>query len=453
MLTQVKEGGRMKIKIQAVSFWSIGVTIVLALIFILISIQGRKEFQVMKEATNEYIECENSARQLQEGSDYLTEQARRYAVTGERKYMNSYFKEANVVKRRDHAVENLKKYFADSEVFTSLEAALKCSEDLMETEYYSMKLVASATGTSRRGVPDEVENVTLSDEDRQLSADEKMKKAQQMLNDNAYQDKKQEITNNVSGCMNQLIRQTKNSQGRATTIFYDMYRKLEIGILVLAVLVILIGILVRVLVVKPLISYNNSIKKGEIFPVVGAEELQNLAVTYNQVYQENEETQKLVRHRAEHDALTDLLNRGAYEKILNIYEKGDTPFALILVDVDTFKSVNDTYGHATGDIILKKVAKLLKTAFRSIDYVCRIGGDEFSIIMVEMTSDLKYTIEDKIKAVNEQLAKAEEDVPAVSLSVGVAFSDRENPEDTIFKDADKALYHVKENGRNGCHFF
>lgn len=176
-------------------------------------------------------------------------------------------------------------------------------------------------------------------------------------------------------------------------------------------------------------------------------------MTYNQVYQENEETQKLVRHQAEHDALTDLLNRGAYEKILNIYEKGDTPFALILVDVDTFKSVNDTYGHAIGDIILKKVAKLLKTAFRSIDYVCRIGGDEFSIIMVEMTSDLKYTIEDKIKAVNEQLAKAEEDVPAVSLSVGVAFSDRENPEDTIFKDADKALYHVKENGRNGCRFF
>ena len=69
------------------------------------------------------------------------------------------------------------------------------------------------------------------DEDRQLLADEKMKKAQQMLNDNAYQDKKQEITNNVSGCMNQLIRQTKNSQRRATTIFYDMYRKLEIGIL------------------------------------------------------------------------------------------------------------------------------------------------------------------------------------------------------------------------------
>lgn len=73
--------------------------------------------------------------------------------------------------------------------------------------------------------------------------------------------------------------------------------------------------------------------------------------------------------------------------------------------------------------------------------------------MVDVTSELKYTIEDKIKYVGEELAKAEEGVPAVTLSVGAAFSDRENPGESIFKDADKALYHVKENGRNGCAFY
>ena len=122
---------------------------------------------------------------------------------------------------------------------------------------------------------------------------------------------------------------------------------------------------------------------------------------------------------------------------------------MILIDVDTFKSVNDTYGHAMGDTILQKVATLLKRTFRSIDYVCRIGGDEFAIIMVEMTSDLKYTIEEKIEAVNETLSKEVDGVPAVSLSVGVAFSDRDNAEDDIFKDADKALYYIKEHGRHG----
>ena len=92
-------------------------------------------------------------------------------------------------------------------------------------------------------------------------------------------------------------------------------------------------------------------------------------------------------------------------------------------------------------------------SFRSIDYVCRIGGDEFSVIMVDVTSSLKYTIEDKIKYVSEELAKVESEVPAVTLSIGVAFSDQENPGESIFKDADKALHHVKENGRNGYAFY
>ena len=90
------------------------------------------------------------------------------------------------------------------------------------------------------------------------------------------------------------------------------------------------------------------------------------------------------------DSLTDLLNRGSFDRVLDIYVGGERPFAMILVDVDTFKSVNDTYGHSTGDEILKKVADRLKRAFRTIDYVCRIGGDEFAIIMVEMTSSSSF---------------------------------------------------------------
>lgn len=393
-----------KIRIQRVSTWSIIVTIVLAVIFAAVSVSSEKEFQVLRQTTDEYILCQNSAKELQDGSDYLTEQVRMYAMTG-------------------------------------------------KTEYYSMRLVAESYGKSEESLPEEIRDVQLSTEDKALSAQDKRTKAQDIVCDTAYQSVRNEITDNVTECMNSLIRLTRNRQGRASTIFSDMYLKLEISIVVLVAMMLVICMLVRKLVVQPLVSYNESIKLGEIFPVIGAAELQNLAETYNKVYQENQETQKIIRHQAEHDSMTDLLNRGVFEKILNIYENGEPNFALILVDVDTFKSVNDTHGHAMGDKILKKVSKLLKDAFRSIDYVCRIGGDEFAIIMVEMTSDLQYTISDKIKAVNEELAMAEDGVPAVSLSVGVAFADRENPGESIFKDADKALYRVKENGRNGCDFY
>lgn len=440
-----------KIKIQSVSAWSIGITLALTVLFVVILLNGQREFKEFEDATDQYIVCESAAKQLQDGSDYLTEQVRLYAMTGERIYLDQYFEEADVTRRREEALAGLKKYFNGTEVFSSLQQAMKDSEELMDTEYHSLKLVAEAVG--EKEIPKELTETELPEEELQLSEKEKMQKAQQLVCDDEYQNVRVTITEEVNRCMNQLIEKTKNRQSRANTIFSDMYLKLEIAIVVLVALLLGICIIVRKLVVVPLVYYNRSIKKGEIFPVIGAAELQKLAETYNKVFRENEETQKLIRHQAEHDALTDALNRGSFEKILNIYENGDVPYALILIDVDTFKSVNDTYGHAIGDEILKKVTGLLKTTFRSIDYVCRIGGDEFAIIMVEMTDDLKYTIEEKIDAVNEKLAEADGTVPAVSLSVGVAFSDRKDPGKSIFEDADAALYEVKENGRNGCRFY
>lgn len=78
---------------------------------------------------------------------------------------------------------------------------------------------------------------------------------------------------------------------------------------------------------------------------------------------------------------------------------------------------------------------------------------EFAVIMVDMTSDLSYTIVDKISEVNRQLVLTEENIPSVSLSVGVAFADRGDPGESIFKDADSALYYTKERGRKGCSFY
>lgn len=443
-----------KIRIKRVSAWCTAITAIVVILYIAISGMGNKEFYVLKNTTEQYIECEKAAEQLQEGSDYLTEQVRLYVMTGEERYLDQYIEEVEVTKRRENAVKDLSEYFKGSSVVESLQTALTDSKALMETEYYAMRLRLEATSITKEDWPEEIQMRPLSGKDRNLSNVEKIAKAQEMVSDERYETAKAEIEENITNGMDALLEKTKNRQARATTIFTDMFRKLEIGIGILAVLIVSMCVMMQKLIVRPLLSYNESIARGEIFPVIGAAELQNLAETYNQVYQENQETQRLIRHQAEHDALTDTLNRGSFERVLHIYETGDSPFALILIDVDIFKSVNDTYGHAVGDIILKSVTSSLKTAFRSIDYVCRIGGDEFAIVMVEMTSDLKYTIEDKLKAVGEVLAHPQEEgVPPVTLSVGIAFSDRENPGESIFKDADQALYKVKENGRNGYEFY
>ena len=171
----------------------------------------------------------------------------------------------------------------------------------------------------------------------------------------------------------------------------------------------------------------------------------------SRVMKEKYEKEKLL-YISNTDELTRCFNRHAYEERINNLDLREE-WIYISMDLNNLKHINDSLGHAAGDELICAAADCMKECFQNYGNVYRIGGDEFAIIMVEMTSDLKYTIEKKIKAVNEELGTENENIPAVSLSVGVAFSDRENPGANIFKDADKALYYVKENGRNGCKFY
>ena len=108
-------------------------------------------------------------------------------------------------------------------------------------------------------------------------------------------------------------------------------------------------------------AFRDKISKSEPLPVKGSEELQNLAESYNEMYEENRRTSEHLKHVAEHDALTRLYNRWAFE---SFREQFTEDVALLLLDVDGFKGFNDVYGHDVGDRVLQKVAKLMKHCFR-----------------------------------------------------------------------------------------
>lgn len=288
------------LKIRTLGNWSLGITAVLAILCIAVSILGFRKYEVLQSSTRDYIACEAAAQRFQTGSDTLTRQVRLAAATGEQTYIDAYFEEANVTRSRETALADLSALHGGEDAVTSLEQALSASMDLMQTEYYAMRLVEEAIRTPAAQWPRE------------------------------------------------------------------------------------------------------------------------------------------------------LLNRRSFDQILSLYEKDRSSFALILADVDVFKQINDTCGHDTGDRILKRVAALLHTTFRSIDYVCRIGGDEFAVIMVDMSRELYYTIPDKIAEINGLLAVPEDGLPAVSLSAGVAFSDENGFRGSLFRAADSALYTAKAHGRCGC---
>ena len=106
-----------------------------------------------------------------------------------------------------------------------------------------------------------------------------------------------------------------------------------------------------------------------------------------------------------------------------------------------------------GDAVLKKISSQLSQTFRATDYPCRIGGDEFAVVMTEMNESLKHVVSSKIATVVEGLADTSDGLPPMTLSIGVAFNDGTLSGDQIFKNADSALYLAKEAGRNGYRFY
>lgn len=442
-----------KIYIKRFSTFSIIFATALSLLFAVISIYGIRDFRELESATEQYIVCEKSALKLQKGSDILTEQVRLYVMTGDPVYMNGYFEEADVNRNRESAVEELGNFFADTEIYSDIKAAMSDSQALMESELYAMRLAAAAFGGDAKGLPKKVSEIEIDDIDAALTAEEKAAKAQKLVWDEEYRNAKAHIAGNVDSCMKELGQLTRDRRAHASTVFKNLYVKQEVGLALLIAFLVIDSIIVRKLIVNPLVSYNRSMGQDETVPVIGAAELQLLAKTYNRVFEENRETRKLIRHEAEHDALTGLLNKGSFNKILSLYEQGKMPYALIIADIDRFKSFNDTYGHSTGDAVIRKVAQRLKASFRSTDYVFRIGGDEFAVVMIDVSESLRGTVEEKLNALKESLANDSDGFPAVTLSIGVAFSDRTAPGNSIFEDADSALYYVKNNGRNGSRFY
>ncbi len=161
------------------------------------------------------------------------------------------------------------------------------------------------------------------------------------------------------------------------------------------------------------------------------------------------------RKRLMLDSLTQLPNRESYEnRLAQEYERWlryHRPFSLAMCDVDLFKSVNDNYGHSSGDKVLRVIAKTLAKRLRKTDFVSRYGGEEFVILMPETSGEQAIST---MNTVREAIAQCpfhfHEKRINVTMSFGVAEFSEGDDKKTVFERADKALYQAKDSGRNCC---
>ena len=154
------------------------------------------------------------------------------------------------------------------------------------------------------------------------------------------------------------------------------------------------------------------------------------------------QSKEKLTYEATHDKLTGLYNRRGYDFLMENVDLETS--ALLLFDIDNFKSINDTYGHDAGDRILTRVSDTIFGNFRAQDYICRIGGDEMAVIMGHTDMSLASLIESKVKKINKTLSEKDGQDPSVQVSCGVAFGESGINAETIFKRADTCLYEVKD---------
>ncbi|MCQ2417194.1 MAG: diguanylate cyclase [Oscillospiraceae bacterium] len=184
-------------------------------------------------------------------------------------------------------------------------------------------------------------------------------------------------------------------------------------------------------------------------------ELEKLRISLADRLKQKTEEVSEIRLRAQTDALTGLWNRKYTEQHANQYLEQGVPGAVMMIDMDNFKSINDIYGHQEGDRVLMMFADTLRENSEKEDILCRIGGDEFLVFVSGNTE--RQILAQRAQAIIDQIAqklKAADYQTNTSVSVGIA----EAPGDgtsfsKLYHCADKALYFVKQNGKKSFRFF
>lgn len=419
---------------------------VLSILLLIATYRATSGYMLMQEETKSFIKLRESSSELREASDYLTEQVRCYAETGDLQYLNNYFTEANETRRRDKALSTLGEIIGESEAYKALSSAMDESVKLMEREYYSMKLTSIAYGHDLSELPQEIRDTELTEEDEALTNEEKDALARSMVFDEEYHDEKESIYKNMDECIHELQKTVQDQEIATTDEFTHLFRQQRLIILVAILITLSAMLFTLMLLVSPLLRAVVFIHADEPIPVEGSREFRFLANTYNNIYESNKKQKEQLEYEATHDHLTGLYNRSGYDYFINHLDLSGT--ALIIIDVDKFKGVNDNLGHETGDRILVKVANAIRDSFRAHDYVCRLGGDEFAVILQNIDTVSVSTVAKKIDVINEKLADTSDGLPEIHISAGISLG-HGGSADELFRRADSSLYKVKAEGGAG----
>lgn len=183
---------------------------------------------------------------------------------------------------------------------------------------------------------------------------------------------------------------------------------------------------------------------------------ESLAQARNELERVNVQLTELSRH----DSLTNLYNRRAFLEIVSLelerLKRHKQTVALLMLDLDLFKTINDSWGHPVGDDVLKAFAQACQTCSRNVDVIGRIGGEEFAILLTNTSLEEAYTYAERLRETVAELRipiQNQSDEISITVSIGVAMTNEPMSPSLMLEQADKALYMAKHSGRNLVHVY
>ncbi len=275
--------------------------------------------------------------------------------------------------------------------------------------------------------------------------------ASKMVQDEEYFTKKDYIRENMRASLDELEKMAYDTDASALASLKDEMMLVRLVIMLQIAIMIFMVWLTSRLGIHPILDAVDQIKADSTIPEKGANEFRYLARAYNRMYEVYKKSLEHLNFKASHDELTGAYNRAGYDLLMSGIDLKNT--YMMLFDVDNFKGINDTYGHEIGDKVLIKLVKAMKRNFRSDDYVCRIGGDEFVVLMVHSTDADHDLIIQKRNRINRDLADRDDGLPAASVSVGIVHGKEAIDAENLFVKADEVMYQSKQKGKNTYTFF
>ena len=269
------------VSLRAIHIAMIVCAVVISLLLVFSTYQSASVFSSLSKAAGDYSVRQKAAHELMEASDYLTEMVQRFTLEGNTQYLDDYFEEVFVSRRREESITSMSEGDTEKGLVTQLQEAMTESTSLSYREYYAMKLVIEAREI--RDYPDTLRGVELKEEDTLLSADEKMSLAREMVMGTEYYEHKESIRNKLRSSL-EVLDQQMTATRQSTSA--DLNRELTLVRIVIAILTVVIILLIWLtarLGTIPLMEAGRRAEAGAKIPETGAKEFRRLAGKYNKM--------------------------------------------------------------------------------------------------------------------------------------------------------------------------